>query len=94
MVTKHALTLTWQGADSLRYNIYSSSTYPVDIEDPTNLLHTYRSETSYTISFPSLVVPCHYAITAIDRFGNESAPLQWRDERVLIVPSRNIDSTR
>lgn len=94
MVTKHALTLTWQGADSLRYNIYGSSTYPVDIEDPTNLLHTYRSETSYTISFPSLVVPCHYAITAIDRFGNESAPLQWRDERVLIVPSRNIDFTR
>lgn len=87
-VNKHAITLEWQGADTLRYNIYSSKTFPVDTSDPANLLTTYCVDTSYTVYAPSLVERRHYAITAIDRYGNESLPVQWQDGYDLICPKR------
>ena len=83
---KYAIALTWQAADSVRYNIYSSPHYPVDVADPANLVEAYRAEASYTERFPSLAHPRHYAVTAIDRFGNESAPVQWRNPCAVIAP--------
>lgn len=82
--SKYELTLTWQGADSLRYNVYSSTSYPVDITNPANLCRAYSDNTSYTVPMPSLAEPRHYAVTAIDRYGNESAPLQWKSSIELI----------
>ena len=87
-IDKHAITFTWRGDDLLRYNIYSSVDYPVDVANPANLLHAYCADTSYTISIPSLMQSRHYAITAIDRYGNESLPVQWKDDRVLIEPKK------
>ena len=87
-VDNYAITLTWHGNDSLRYNIYSSVDYPVDTGNPTHLLHAYCADTSYTISIPSLTQTRHYAITAIDRYGNESLPVQWKDDRVQIEPKK------
>ena len=87
-VNKHAITFEWQGADTLRYNIYSSKTFPVDTSDPANLLTTYCVDNSYTVFAPSLVERRHYAITAIDRYGNESLPVQWQDGYDLIFPKR------
>ena len=83
---KHALTLTWQPQEGTTYNIYSSNDYPVDITDPANLYRTYIPEAACVISMPSLVQPRHYAITAIDRYGNESQPLQWKCEITIIEP--------
>ena len=87
-VNKHTITFEWQGADTLRYNIYSSKTFPVDTSDPANLLTTYCVDNSYTVFAPSLVERRHYAITAIDRYGNESLPVQWQDGYDLIFPKR------
>lgn len=84
-IDRHATTLTWQSmGDSIRYNVYSSSTYPVDTDDATNLQRAYLREPCYTEPTASIARARHYAITAIDRYGNESAPLQW--ENTVIVP--------
>lgn len=85
---KYSTTFTWEHSDSLCYNIYSSHTFPVDIADPANLCRVYSRENSYTVMTPSLVQPRHYAITAIDRYGNESAPLQWEHKVVLARPEK------
>ncbi len=85
-VSKHVTTLSWQENDSLAYNIYSSDAYPVDIENPVNLCQAYLRDSCYMTPTPSVVKPRHYAITAIDRYGNESAPSQWRSRNALIEP--------
>ena len=77
---KYALTLTWKPQEEVTYNIYSSTRYPVDTNNPANLCCTYYQDTTYTIDTPSLVQPRHYAITAMDRFGNESEAVQWENK--------------
>jgi hypothetical protein len=37
---------------------------------------------------PSLSQPRHYAVTAIDRYGNESQAAQWRNTKERIEPRR------
>ena len=91
---KYSVTLTWQGADSLRYNVYSSTTFPVDTSNPANLVATYLLGSSYTEHFPSLVQPRHYAVTAIDRFGTESTPVQWHDDRAKIEQKKMLLSSK
>ena len=90
MVTqeKYALTFTWEPQEGVTYNIYSSNHYPVDTTDPANLCCTYHRDTTYTVAMPSLVEPRHYAITAIDRYGNESEAMQWESKPSLISPRR------
>ena len=83
---KYAATLTWEPCEGVTYNVYSSDTYPVDVTNPANLRETYSRECCYTELTPSLVRPRHYAITAIDRYGNESDPVQWQNTRVPIKP--------
>ena len=82
---KYSTTFIWDSCEGVTYNIYSSDTYPVDITNPANLCKTYSRENCYTVYAPSLVAPRHYAITAIDRYGNESFPLQWEDVKVTKV---------
>ena len=68
------------------YNIYSSSTYPVDTTDPANLQRSYQQRPCFAEATHSIIHPRHYAITAIDRYGNESKPLQWQNPQIIIVP--------
>ena len=59
------------------YHLYASDTYPVDITDAGNLLETYLSHTEYEYTPISPWRQKRYvAVTAADRFGNESAPLE------------------
>lgn len=55
------------------FNVYSSKEYPVNTNDAQNLIATRRQGRS-------LIVPIdasrHYAVTATDRYGNESIALQ------------------
>ena len=82
-IDRHTTTLAWEGTDDMvRYNIYASDKYPVDTEDPALLLATYLDGTTYSEPTQSLSSPRHYAVTAIDRYGNESAPLQWENRVV------------
>ena len=86
--SKYALTLTWQAEEGATYNIYSSTTYPVDTNNPANLCRAYSRDTTYTIAMPSIVIPRHYAVTAIDRYGNESESAQWKSEVMPIELKR------
>ena len=70
--------LSWEGARDnsgglhLLYNIYASSEYPVDINKAENIMAVRLSSTS-------MMVPANwrnYAVTAIDRYGQESEPIQ------------------
>ncbi len=74
--------LTWYGArdrsdgPNLLYNIYASSEVPVDIQNPANLVATRHQSCQLTISHSANNRPLHYAVTALDRYGNESEALQ------------------
>ncbi|NDV66146.1 glycoside hydrolase family 10 protein [Bacteroides sp. 224] len=80
---KGYITLHWTAStdndshNAPRYVIYGSNEYPVDISKPSNILATAVRETEYTYApvFPWERKTC-YAITAIDRYGNESDPVQ------------------
>ena len=68
--------LSWSQAkdnsdgDYLVYHVYASDTYPVDIDNAANLIATrLRSE---SLSIPHGGRTLNYAVTAIDRYGNES----------------------
>ena len=73
-------SLTWEGslnqsdAPYILYNVYSSHRYPVDINDARNLIATRLTNTQ--IHFSKSIEDRYFAITAMDRYGNESAPLQ------------------
>jgi hypothetical protein len=62
----------WQ---TVYFNIYGSNIYPVDVTKAENLLAQRIPATSYQIAGRALT-KSFYAVTAIDRFGNESAPVQ------------------
>lgn len=72
--------LSWSGARNnsgasyLLYNIYASDSYPVDINDASNLLVARQREA--VLSVPHKGRLLYYAVTAVDRYGNESAPIQ------------------
>ena len=75
--------LKWQAAtdnDSRNqpmYVIYASNEYPVDISRPENIVAQGIRDTNY-IYAPILPwnTKKHFAVTAVDRYGNESAATQ------------------
>ncbi|MBI4546485.1 MAG: family 10 glycosylhydrolase [Ignavibacteriae bacterium] len=83
--------LTWippstaKDGDTAKYfNIYRSTTKPVNIDDPANLISIVSgTATSFidTIGYPS-AVKYYYAVSAMDKGYNESIPA----EQVVIVP--------
>ena len=69
--------LSWQHAIAdttmIAFNLYASREYPVNTDDARNLIAIRRQSRSMLVSNdPAL----HYAVTATDRYGNESLPLQ------------------
>ncbi|MBQ8464110.1 MAG: family 10 glycosylhydrolase [Prevotella sp.] len=71
--------LSWSGASDpgdapyLLYNVYASDRYPVDTDDPHNLVATRRTATSLLVSTPQ---GKYYAVTAMNRYGQESPAIQ------------------
>ncbi len=70
-----AVRLTWRAelSDSL-FNVYSSRNWPVNTEDAHNLIATRLQSPS--ITFETSTDGRYFAITTLDRYGNESKPLQ------------------
>ncbi len=74
--------LTWNGAKdhsdgpNLLYNVYASAESPVDIGNAANLVATRQTKNSLSVERPANSRPLHYAVTALDRYGNESVALQ------------------
>ena len=56
----------------LLYNVYASDQYPVDTEDATLLIAARQTGSSLVVPHGGRTL--HYAVTATDRYGNESAP--------------------
>ncbi len=55
------------------YNVYASRSYPVDISRPENLIAVKTRDTRFEYNpMFCLLNGIHFAVTAIDRFGNES----------------------
>lgn len=71
--------LSWTPTDKdttrIMYNVYSSREYPVNTDDARNLTVVRLRKSSLIISHDPTR---HYAVTATDRYGNESTPLQER----------------
>ena len=77
-LTLNGNTLSWGAANDssdapyLFYNIYASEDFPVDINKAENIMATRLTKTS-------LLVPVNgknYAVTAMNRYGQESTPAQ------------------
>ena len=72
--------LSWMEADDrsdgpyLVYNIYASTTYPVDVTKAENLIATRHLWRNITI--PKHRGTWYYAVTAQDRYGNEGPAVQ------------------
>lgn len=89
------LRMSWQASadnsnQSAVYHLYGSDTYPVDIKQPQNLIatHLIANEYEYTAKLPWLQKR-YFAVTAADRFGNESAPLTLNTVSDMDIPLLN-----
>lgn len=63
---------------AVKYNVYGSCDEFVDCNDVRNLLLSEYSERS--IKLPELGLVRNFAVTAIDRYGNESLPVRLRNQ--------------
>ena len=74
--------LSWSGARDcsdgpyLLYNVYASTKWPVDTDAPANLIATRHLWTQLSVSRLENKPQLYYAVTAMDRYGNESEPRQ------------------
>lgn len=85
--SKHRAQLVWSCATDdlngrdVRYHIYASRQYPVDIRKASNLIKTGLRDTVFDFDPTYLsVYGLHFAVTATDRSGNESkaaSPEKW-----------------
>lgn len=77
----NTVTLNWlsvkraDGDDYFMYNVYASEHYPVDITDGANLVATRLRECSVTFTRRTNR-DMYYAVTTMDRYGNESRDTQ------------------
>ncbi len=76
-------TLHWTAATDnasgrdIYYNVYASRQWPVDVSQAENLVATRLVDSSFTINpVHTELNHLHFAVTAMDRFGNESCATQ------------------
>lgn len=89
-----SVMINWDKADSSKteeasYRIYASDFYPVDINDGKNIICLKHDSNSFCYSLKAGKIKRFWAITATDRYGNESSPLEINrpadDERIISV---------
>ena len=78
--SKNKITLTWDCKNNTEerntFNIYASSTHPVNIDNAQNILAVRLSNT--TITLDKNRNNLHFAVTSVNRYGIESAPIQCK----------------
>lgn len=68
--------LRWEPAKGCRYVVYASRQLPVDTSNPANIV-TVTSQCEYAYNLlSSTLMGLHFAVTALDRYGNESEPTE------------------
>jgi len=73
----------------LTYNVYASCSYPVDTDNAANLLASRLRDNGIVLA-NGRQRRIYYAVTATDRYGNESAPLQTAVSQPQTVSTRVI----
>lgn len=75
------------------YVIYASDQYPVDVEDPRNIVAKRVMGTNYSYNpvYPEKN-KSYFAVTAVDRYGNESLPAQFTGGRMENPPTHVSDT--
>lgn len=87
-------SISWSGAKNrsnspyLTYNVYSSVDCPVDITKAENLMLVSTRQTSVKVPLSGR----YYAVTAMDRYGNESVPIQ--NYNIPVRRNNDIGKTR
>lgn len=71
------------------YNIYGSNTYPVDVTKAENLLAARVTDTQWQLNARAQKVR-HYAVTAMNRLGNESPALQEEKPTIELPEHINV----
>ena len=72
--------ISWSGAvdnsdgDYLTYNVYASTTQPVDITDGRNLIAIRQTQQQLSVRRSADDAPLYYTVTAVNRYGMESTP--------------------
>ena len=95
--TTNGDNLSWSGAQDrsdspyLLYNIYASTEEPVDITRSENLIATRRTATTLSIRRKNDKPILHYAVTALDRYGNESQPIHSSDNTTTPIAFTDTD---
>ena len=83
--------LSWSGARDrsdgpyLLYNIYASTEEPVDVNRPENLIATRLRTAQLSIRRSADKPLLHYAVTALDRYGNESQPAYSATDKAPLI---------
>ena len=68
--------IEWAPQKGCRYVIYASSKLPIDTSNPANIVKkTYDNNYTYSL-LGAYYHDYHIAVTALDRYGNESLPLE------------------
>ncbi len=79
--TKDGDLLEWSGAQSLSdnpvltYNVYAAESWPVNTDDARCLVATRLGATRLSVARAAGKPVLHYAVRAMDRYGNESLPV-------------------
>lgn len=83
-------TLSWTAPTNISeggilYNVYVSSTFPIDTDDPRNLIAVHLDRQSITLQTATSM---NYAVTAINRYGIESRPIETQGR---VEPRKTMD---
>ena len=76
-------TLSWDSpeqipAGGILYNVYASTAYPVDINDPRNLIAVRTDHKKISLNHKA---GTNYAVTALNRYGIESFPVATQADK-------------
>lgn len=94
-VTQQTLCYTWDSVANCTYNIYRCDSYPVDITRAANLYKTNLREPQLEVTLPlSQHWLPYYVVTAINRYGVESEPIELNRPHEFVDVSEFIPAFR
>ena len=91
-IGNNCVSIYWEESESFKseeiaYRIYASDTYPVDTNNGRNIICLKQNKNSFVAKDSN--IKRFWAITSIDRYGNESKPLAInhpdKDKRIICI---------
>lgn len=88
------LTLSWnrvepcEGEPMIKYNIYASFDYPVNTDDPRNIMAASLTDTLFVWEGSSLAT-MHWAVVPVNAYGVEGEVSSWSEKGAVPALNRN-----